>query len=429
MREDRLIAIALIVTAAVAAGCKVQSAEKPPTPVKVKTVEMYLSTTGTRYSASITARTQLELAFKVSGYVDAIHQVRGIDNLLRNVQEGDVVSKGTVLARVRQSDYAVKVSQADSQAAQATATLDSSKAQLAEADSSIQSSKAQLAQVEAGFERARLDFERSQKLFESQSLTKADYDAAKSQYDSTKAQLDAARSQVAMTEAKARAARAQVETVQAQVKGAQAVLNEARIPLGDTQLRAPMNSWVLQRKVEVGSLVSPGVVGFVLADTTSVKAVFGVPDLVVEGLRLGNPVNVTTEAALGTDFRGQITSISPSADPKSRVFEVEVTVQNPQNRLKVGQVVSLSLEEVGAPSQSPVVPLSAVVKSKDSPDEYAVFVIEDRNGKQIARIRNVRLGEAYGNTVAVVEGLKIGDRVITTGATLIIDGERVQEIP
>jgi multidrug efflux pump subunit AcrA (membrane-fusion protein) len=69
------------------------------------------------------------------------------------------------------------------------------------------------------------------------------------------------------------------------------------------------------------------------------------------------------------------------------------------------------------------------VKSKDNPNNYAVFVIEDRDGKQVARIRNVKLGEAYGNTVAVVDGLKTGEQVVTTGATLIVDGERVKVIP
>jgi len=146
-------------------------------------------------------------------------------------------------------------------------------------------------------------------------------------------------------------------------------------------------------------------------------------------LKLGSSINVTSEAALGTDFQGRITAISPSADPKSRVFEVELTIPNPQSRLKVGMVVSLVLDESNVPIQSPVVPLNAIVKSKDNPNNYAVFVIEERDGKQAARIRNVNLGEAYGNTVAIVDGVKTGERVITTGSTMIVDGERVKPIP
>jgi len=429
MKTNKCIAIGLLTITSVVAGCKVHSAENPPTPVKVKAVEMISSTGGLRYSASIIARTQVELSFKVGGYVEAIHQVRGVDGRLRNVQEGDRIVKGTALAIVRQSDYAAKVGQAESQASQARSSLDSSKGQLSEAQSGIESSKAQLAQAEASYAHANLDFERAKNLFESHSLTKADYDAAKAQRDVAEAQLSAARSQVRVAEAKANVARSQIETVQAQIKGAQAALEEARIPLHDTALRAPMNSVVLERKVEAGSLVSPGTLAFLIADTTSVKAVFGVPDLTVESLRLGSPITVTSQAALGQDFRGQITAISPSADAKSRVFEVEVTIPNPQNQLKVGMIVSLSLQETSAEVASPVVPLSAIVKSKDNPDNYAVFVIEEQTGRQSARIRNVKLGEAYGNTVAVLEGLKSGERVITTGATLMVDGQRVQIIP
>ncbi|HKS41508.1 MAG TPA: efflux RND transporter periplasmic adaptor subunit [Blastocatellia bacterium] len=429
MKTSKYIAIGLLTMTSVVAGCKVHSAENPPTPVKVKAVEMISSTGDLRYSASIIARTQVDLSFKVGGYVEAIHQVRGVDGRLRNVQEGDRIPQGTALARVRQSDYAVKVGQAESQASQVRSSLDSSRGQLVEAQSGIDSTKAQLAQAEASYAKASLDFDRAKNLFESQSLTKADYDAAKSQRDVTEAQLSAARSQVKVAEAKANVARSQIETVQAQIKGAQAAIDEARIPLQDTALRAPMNSVVLERKIEAGTLVSPGTLAFIIADTTSVKAIFGVPDLTVETLRLGSPITVTSQAALGKDFRGQITAISPSADAKSRVFEVEVTIPNPQNLLKVGMIVSLSLEETGAPVESPVVPLSAIVKSKDNPDNYAVFVIEEQSGKQSARIRNVKLGEAYGNTVAVIEGLKSGERVITTGATLLVDGQRVQIIP
>ena len=429
MKKNACVAAAVLIATSIVAGCKVHSAEKPPTPVKVRAVEMISSTGGIRYSASITAQREVELAFNVGGYVQAIHQVRGVDGRLRDVQEGDFVTKGTVLARLRESDYAVKVNQADSQASQAMASLDSAKSQLVEAESGIDASKAQLAQAEASYAKAKLDFERAKNLFESHSMTKADYDAAKAQRDVSEAQFHAAKSQVTVSEAKAKAVRSQIQTVQAQVKGAQAGLEQARIPLGDTLLRAPMNSVVLQRKIEVGTLASPGAHGFVLADTTSVKAIFGVPDLVVENLKPGLPITVTSEAALGTDFRGKITAISPSADPKSRVFEVEVTIPNPQNRLKVGMVVALALEESTAPVQSLVVPLSAVVLAKDDPNNYAVFVLEDRDGKPTARLRNVKLGEAYGNTVAVVDGLKNGERAITTGATLLVDGERVQVIP
>jgi multidrug efflux pump subunit AcrA (membrane-fusion protein) len=77
----------------------------------------------------------------------------------------------------------------------------------------------------------------------------------------------------------------------------------------------------------------------------------------------------------------------------------------------------------------PVVPLNAIVKSGNSENPYAVFVVEEHNGLTRARRRNLKLGETLGNMVAVSEGLKAGERVITTGASLIQDESNVQIIP
>src|SRR5499426_193260 len=229
-------------------GCREKSsaAEVTPTPVKVKTVEMNQVGKGVRYSANIEPMKQVELSFKVGGYVDRILQARGVDGRMRDLQAGDIVTKGTALASVRQSEYSAKLSQAQSQASEAKSALESSHAQYAESQSAVASSKAQLAEVGASFEKARLDFDRAKYLFSSQSLTKADYDAAKTQFEAVEAKHAAARSQVAMLEAKERAAVAQIEAIKARVNGSQAIITEAAIPLQDTALRTPMDGVVLQ---------------------------------------------------------------------------------------------------------------------------------------------------------------------------------------
>ncbi len=431
MKTKHALMIGAILCAATLTGCRDKSsaAEQAPVAVKVKTVETNSLSKGVRYSANIEPMKQVDLAFKVSGYVDRIAQARGVDGRMRDVQAGDVVTKGTVLARVRQSEYAVKVSQAESQVSETRSSLESSRAQHAEAQSAVASGKAQLAEADAALERARLDFDRAKNLFSSESYTKKDYDAAKSQFEAAEAKRAAARSQVAMYEAKERAAGAQIEMLRARVNSSQAVVTEATIPLQDTALRAPMNGVVLQRNVEVGALVAAGTTGFRIADLASVKAVFGVPDLTVGKLKLGSALVVTTESLPGTEFHGQITSISPAADPKSRVFEIEVTIPNPRQALKSGMIASLELAAAKPQEPATVVPISAIVRARNSADQYAVFVVEERGGKSIARSRIVKLGEAFGNTIAVLEGVSAGERVITSGATQTIDGQAIQVIP
>src|SRR6266571_69972 len=141
------------------------SAERSPTPVRVQAVESYVAGGGVRYSASINPYTQVDLAFKVGGYIQEILQVQGADDRMRDVQGGDWVNKGTILARVRQRDYVEKVNQA--------------KAQLATAQASGEQARVQLAKAKAALEKAKLDFERATNLLATQSMTKADYDAAK----------------------------------------------------------------------------------------------------------------------------------------------------------------------------------------------------------------------------------------------------------
>ena len=410
-------------------GCRAKQTEKPPVPVKIAAVELNATSSGTRYSATIIPRTQVDLAFKVGGYVDVLRRVRGVDGKMRDIQEGDRINAGMVLAQVRQSDYQVKFKQAESQASEARSGIDVSKAQYEEALSGVASSKAKLVEAEADYLKAKLDFDRAENLFASHSMTKADYDSAKAQYDMTNAKVAAARSQVQVIQAKADSAKANIDVVQAKSQSAQAVVQETQIPLHDTELKAPLNAVVLEKSIEKGSLVSAGDKAFVVADTSSVKAVFGVADIALAEMTLGSKLSVESESMPGKEFQGQITSVFPAADSKNRAFNVEVTIANPEYLLRPNMIVSLRVGTKQQSSPQPVVPLNAVIKSKSNANGYAVIVVTDEGGRQLARLRDVKLGESFGNAVAVAEGLKPGDRVIVTGGTMVNDGDQVKVIP
>jgi multidrug efflux system membrane fusion protein len=147
--------LALLFAAVFITGCgKEEKIEKPPTPVGVKAAEEYRGGGETRYSANIQPYSRVELAFKSAGYLTGIFQVKGVDGRMRNVQEGDYVKKGTVLAQVRKSDYEAKLAQA----------------------------AGQLAAARANLQHADLDFGRARNLYAANSLTKSDYDKAQAQY-------------------------------------------------------------------------------------------------------------------------------------------------------------------------------------------------------------------------------------------------------
>jgi RND family efflux transporter MFP subunit len=354
-------------------GCKQQdAAETLPVPVHTAMVRTIAVGDGARYSASIVPYAQVDLAFKSGGYVERIRQVKNPSGGMRNIDQGDWVQKGTVLAVVQQKDYEDKLQQA----------------------------QAQLARGQAEYDKAKLTFDRTASLYASQSATKPDYDSAQAQLASTAAS----------------------------VSGAQAQVSEANVALAYCELRAPISGWVVKRSIDLGTLVGPATNGFTLADTESVKAVFGVPDTSIGRVRLGQPLAISTDA-LPQQFAGRVSAISPAADPKSRVFSVEVTIPNPKEKLKSGMIASLALNGEQLPESVMAVPLSAVIRDPAHADSFAVMVTEGAGDPATARLRSIELGNTYGNMIAAKGGLAFGERVITTGVSLVRNGDKVRVIP
>jgi RND family efflux transporter MFP subunit len=129
-------------------------------------------------------------------------------------------------------------------------------------------------------------------------------------------------------------------------------------------------------------------------------------------------------------FSGRITAVSPSADAQSRAFSVEVTISNPERLLKPGMIATVQVPAAATSAAEglPTVPLSAVVKAPSGAG-YAVFVAEGTEGRTVARARAITLGPIAGNRVSVTDGVKTGEHVIVTGASLLRDGEPVRLIP
>jgi len=368
----RNFVLTVLLASALFAGCEHAGAPAHQAiPVRVSAVGTLEESGGLRYSANVDAFTQVTVAFKSGGYVDRIIERKGADGRIRILQVGDRVSRGEILAQVRQSEYLDKVN----------------------------SAKAQMEQAQANYDKAKLDFERATNLHKSDSYTKAQYDAAKAAFDAGSAS----------------------------VASAEANWRQAKTALNDCSLQSPLTGWVLSRNIEVGALVGTGTSAFVLADTHVVKAVFGVPDTRVNYVRLGAPQTITTTSLPG-EFHGRITSVSPSADPKSRVFSVEVTIPNPNDRLKPGMIATLTLGGKKLEPVNTVVPLSAVVRSTQHADGFAVFVVSDQGGKSVAHERAVEIGDTQGNLISVTKGLKPGESVVVTGSTLIKDGDEIRVI-
>lgn len=373
------LAPALAVTVALLCAACVQErhAQKAPLPVTARAVAAVQSgqnrlADGARYSAVLAPREQVTLAFKVSGYVEDLLTLSGPDGAPVTLDKGNSVIKDQVLARLRDGDYKAK-------AAQARFALEEARA------SAVQ---------------ARKDQGRNATLLRDQVIALGEFDKVQERLDVAKARVEQASSG----------------------------LEQAEINLRDTNLTAPMAGVILRRDIERGSLVAPGTQAFVLADLSSVKAVFGLPDQELAHIALGDALTVNVDALAGREAVGTVTAISPSADPKSRTFDVELTIPNQDQVLKDGMIASVRPAQEAIAKSLAAVPLQAVVRAPNGKD-FLVHVIVRRNGQTVATARSVTVEGMAGNMAAISSGLTPGEQVVTRGATLVADGQAVTVMP
>lgn len=367
-----------------------------------------------RYSVSIEPFEKVDLAFKSGGIVARILQVRGADGRRRNVQAGDRVAGNAELAQVRPLDYQHALEQAEAQHAQAQAQLAQAQAQRAQA-------QAELARARANFNTAQVEYVRTSNLFQSASLVKQQYDEAKGRYEADSAAVAAAEEGV-------KAAEDGVKAAENGVAKAAAAVKEAKLSLSDTTLNAPFAGWITARNVDRGSLVDGKTIGFTIADTHLVKAAFAIPDFRLSGIRRGQKQPVLLEPLQRT-ATGVVTSISPQADPQSRVFTVEVTLDNAREDIRPGMIGSLILGRTRDSRPRLVVPLTAVVRAPGDPNGFAVFRLTERGGKSCASAQTIEIGETFGDSIEVTRGLSAGEKIISLGGAQLHDGEQVSVIP
>lgn len=368
--------VALLLGAGFLAACDqdTPAPEAAPLPVRVETVTEHgadddLSLT---YSASLEAITQLSLSFQTDGNVISLLQIQGSDGAMRKVEPGDLVSEGMVLASLDPRQLQDQLTEA----------------------------QAQLTAAQASFATAQENWQRIQTLYNEQSATATEYDDARQQFQSTQANVTAASAQV----------------------------DQASDVLGDTDLTSPLTGVVVERNIEVGSLVSSATTAFELADPSEIKAVFGIPDTQLKTIKLGDRLSITTQSLPDQTFSGTVMSISPAADSTTRLFPIELGLDNSGNALKIGMIASLVLQVGEEAVQASTIPIDALVREDGKAGSYAVFVVETTDGASVVRERSVTIGEVHGNRIAVLSGLEAGDAVVVVGTNTVRDGQSVQVV-
>jgi len=370
MRTSQVI----LMSTCILAGCSQHTPPKPAPAVRVEVVSSGRGASGkVVYSAVAQPKATVPLAFRIPGYVTQLMMVSTGDGMSRALGEGDRVRRGDVVARLRESEYRDKVDQATGQ----------------------------MTAARAAAEKARLDFERATRLFATQSITRPEMESATAKHDGARAEL----------------------------ASAAAALEEARVALRDTALVVPVDGEVLKKSVEPGAFMGPGMPAFVVGDVSSIKVVLGLPDVALHAVKVGLPVSVTTDALTGRTFTARVSRIAAVADPATRNFDVEVELPNADRVWKPGMIASVELNAAADQAAVPLLPLTAFVQGPGGGDRFGVMVVEGDGANAPVKLREVQVGDVVGNRVAVTRGLTAGERVVTTGASLVIDGERVEVMP
>jgi len=220
-----------------------------------------------------------------------------------------------------------------------------------------------------------------------------------------------------------------LDDVQSRVTGAataQAQVDAQRALIEQKTIRAPFSGVLGIRKVNLGQFVSPGDPIVSLQQLDPIYLDFSLPEQRMGDLVEGTMVRATVDAMPGTVFDGRVTAVEPLVDPDTRNFKAQATVQNPDGKLRPGSFAHVGFA-LGGEKQVVVIPQTAV---SFNPYGNAVFVISkvkrkegetDMQGKPltgdklIVTQRFIKTGATRGDLVAVTEGLKPGEQVVTSG--------------
>jgi membrane fusion protein, multidrug efflux system len=219
-------------------------------------------------------------------------------------------------------------------------------------------------------------------------------------------------------------AQAQVDADDASFKSLTAEANALSAQIAKKTIRAPFSGKLGMREVNLGQYLAPGTTIASLETSETIFADFGLPQRELARLGVGMPVRVTKEGGGEPLAEGSISAIDPAIDAVTRNVKIRASLPNAGDRLRPGMFVKVV---VVLPEKRKVVavPLTAVVHASYGDSVFFTEmkpVGEAKKVTKVARQAFVKLGETRGDFVAILDGLKAGQEVVTAGAFKLRNG-------
>ena len=352
-RVQRNVGVGILALLPLLNGCHAH--EEPAAeirPVRSVTIEERLSGSVVMLTGRVQAQTEINQSFRIDGRL-----------IERNVDVGDTVKPGQLLARLDPQNE----------------------------ESSLQSVRAQLAAANAQLAEARNNYTRMRDLVAEDAVSRASFD---------------------QSEAMRKTAESQVESVQAQV-------NLAQNRLSYTRLLADVAGVVTARGPEPGEVVPAGRMVVQVAREGARDAVFDVPAQVKESAPGHPQITVALSSDPNVTAMGEVREVAPRADPVTGTFAVRVRLLNPPAAMRLGSTVTGRMALDAAPNIE--VPATALVRSEG---RSAVWVVDPK--AMTVSLRTIDVLAADQTRVQVVSGLSPGDIIVTAGVQALRPGQKVR---
>lgn len=257
----------------------------------------------------------------------------------------------------------------------------------------LRSAQAALTAAQGNLRKANNQFQRQSHLLERHVTTQADFESA----------------QQALT-----AARAQVDAAQARVRSAEDVV-------GFTTLKADAPGIVTRVGAEPAEVVAAGRMIVQLARREGRDAVFEIPADLARQIIPGMPVRVSLNGEAGAEAGGRVREIAPQADPVTRTFRVRVGLADPPAAFRLGAAVSGSIR--ASEAEAITIPATALTQRDKA---TGAWVVDPKN--LTVSLRKLDVASWDPAVAKISKGLDIGDIVVTAGAGLLSEGQRVRLI-
>jgi len=370
-------------------AARADAKSEPAAAIQVSTAPVVERSTnrGVEVVGSLEAQDQVTVSSQGSGNLESI-----------SVDLGSPVSRGQVIARIDQRELKLKRDQAEAALHQAEAKLGITR------DGKIDPQKQpDVRQAVAALERARYDLTAAKKLFDAGTISNQQYDV----YQKT----------VDQAEARYQASLENVRNLEGIIEEKRAALDLTKKQLADSDIISPLSGVVKEKTASRGEYLQPGKPVVTIVQINPLRLRLEVPETFAASIAKGQVVTLKVDSFPDREFKGVIKRINPSMDEKSRSLMAEAEVANPNALLRPGmfarsQIVSNSKTMALMVPEKAVVSLAGVTK---------IFILEG----SVAVERIVRLGARDGSLVEILEGVKAGERVITSNAEQLHDGSPV----